>query len=200
MSSTDQRADSFASILSTRSRNGAATRSCRRSVWLYWRWSPSRRMNTTSRRATCCDSAAPTSRSINAKARSMPAVTPADVQYLPLSMKMRSSCTRRAGCICRSRSAERQCVVTARPSSRPAAASTKAPVHTLHVRGARASRRRNQAIVSGWALARSAPGPPGTSSMSMGASPSCSKVPSTCMRRPCSQVLTMGVAAIVLNW
>ena len=64
MSSIDQRADSRASIFCTSSRNGAPARSCSRRVWLYWRWSPPRRMKTTSRRATCCDSSGPWSRSI----------------------------------------------------------------------------------------------------------------------------------------
>lgn len=43
-------------------------------------------------------------------------------------------------------------------------------------------------------------GPPGTNSMSIGASSSVAKVALTCMRRPWSQVPTTGVAATVLNW
>ena len=50
------------------------------------------------------------------------------------------------------------------------------------------------------ALARSTPGPPGTTIMSTGPSPSSEKVQSTCMRSPWSQVATTGSAATVPSW
>ena len=58
----------------------------------------------------------------------MPAVMPAEVQTGPSTMKMRSSSTFTLGKRACSLRAAPQCVVARRPSSRPASASTKAPV------------------------------------------------------------------------
>src|SRR6267142_5166484 len=70
-----------------------------------------------------------------ANARSMPAVIPAEVHTEPSTMKMRSSSTFTFGNrACNSR-ARCQCVVARRPSSRPASASTNAPVHVEAIVG-----------------------------------------------------------------
>jgi hypothetical protein len=61
----------------------------------------------------------------------MPAVMPAEVQSAPSLMKMRSGCTMASGWRFCSSCAKAQCVVTRRPSSRPASASPKAPVQML---------------------------------------------------------------------
>ena len=84
MSSIDQRADSRASIFCTSSRNGAPARSCSRRVWLYWRWSPPRHEDHQPARHLLRQFGTVVALD-QARARSMPAETPAEVQYLPLS-------------------------------------------------------------------------------------------------------------------
>jgi hypothetical protein len=79
-----------------------------------------------------------------ASAMSIPVVTPADVHSAPsrTNTALRSTVTwgrKRA-----SRSHADQCVVARSPSSRPAAASTNAPVHTEARRCTRPCARRNQ--------------------------------------------------------
>ena len=82
---------------------------------LYCDWPPGRFRNTTNCRATAKAVARPRSSSTSAKARSIPAVTPADVQTAPSRMKIGSGSTRTAGWR-RASSAQRcQCVTTRRP-------------------------------------------------------------------------------------
>ena len=84
-----------------------------------------------------------------ASARSMPAVMPAEVHTGPSRTKMRSGSSRTRGKR-RAKSAVRfQWVVARRPSSRPAAASTKAPEQTLAVRLARAAAARTKSSSAG---------------------------------------------------
>ncbi len=61
----------------------------------------------------------------------MPAAVPALVIRFPSSTNSTSGSTRASGYRSRSSSTYIQCVVQARPSSSPAAPSTKAPEHTL---------------------------------------------------------------------
>ena len=92
------------------------------------------------RRAT----SSPRSSAIRASARSMPAVMPAEVQTGPSRTKMRSGSSRTFGKR-RAKSAVRdQWVVARRPSSRPAAARTKAPEQTLATRPALAAAARHE--------------------------------------------------------
>ena len=63
--------------------NGAALWLCRASISLYCFWPPARRIGTTSRRATRAANAASWSRSINARVRSIPAVTPGSIPCGP---------------------------------------------------------------------------------------------------------------------
>ena len=74
----------------------------------------------TSIRAVCSATAAPRSSSTSASARSIPAVTPADVTTSPSRTKIGSASTRTSGYRSASRSQLAQCVVARRPSSRPA--------------------------------------------------------------------------------
>ena len=71
---------------------------------------------------------APWSRSTIAKARSIAAVIPADVQTEPSTIKMRSSSTATSGKRLFSSWAKAQCVVARRPSRTPASANMNAPV------------------------------------------------------------------------
>ncbi len=90
-------------------------------------WPPARCMYTTSERATPRVRSGPWSSSTRASARSMPAVTPADVYVPPSLTKIASGSTRAAGGV----GPAARCaasVVTRRPSRRPAAPSTNAPV------------------------------------------------------------------------
>ena len=64
----------------------------------------------------------------------MPAEIPAEVQNLPLLTKMRSASTRTRGYRRAKSSPRDQCVVAARPSSSPVAASRYAPEQTLATR------------------------------------------------------------------
>ena len=86
--------------------------------------------------ATLRDTSSPTSSLIIARARSMPAVIPAEVQIEPSRIKIRSGEISKAGYLFFKSWAKRQCVVTFRPSSRPVSASKYAPVQMLATRRA----------------------------------------------------------------
>jgi len=117
------------SVRAMRSDNGS-----RDSISEYWDWPPRRRKGTTRCRATARARSGPWSSSISAKARSIPAVAPADDQTDPSCTKIRSDSTCTDGKERASCSASAQCVVARRPSSSPVRASKKAPVHTLVTR------------------------------------------------------------------
>ena len=80
--------------------------------------------------ATLIAMSCPRSSSTSATAKSSPAVTPAAVRSSPSLTWMASSSTPTIGYRCASCWATAQCVVTLRPSSKPAAARKNAPVHT----------------------------------------------------------------------
>jgi hypothetical protein len=111
-------------------------------------WPPGRLTNSTSQRATSSATRGPRSSSTSASARSMPAVTPADVRTGPSTTKIGSRSTATAGWRrCRS-SQYCQWVVARRPSSSPALASTYAPVQTDATRRARAASAPTRATTS----------------------------------------------------
>ena len=91
-------------------------------------WPPSRHGGTTQYRATALATWAPWSDRMMCRHKSIPAARPAEVSTSPSSTNSTFSSTRTCGCSRRSSSANFQCVVAGRPSSRPAAASTNAPV------------------------------------------------------------------------
>ena len=158
------------------SMSSCASRIGRRSA--RWRSTPARR-TASARRGGAGTSPAtgrrsgrprlPWSSSTSASARSMPAVTPADVHTLP------SRCVDRVGVDRQPRVARRpaasaraQCVVTVRPSSRPASAARNAPLHTVATRRLRAPRRADP-VDERLRRARDvcAPSPPGINSVSI---------------------------------
>src|SRR5262249_28469780 len=89
-----------------------------------------RRTNMTRFRATAKATSRPRSSSTSARARSIPAVTPAEVYTPPSRTKIGSGSTSIRGYCRARRSQNSQWVVASRPSSSPAAASRKAPVQT----------------------------------------------------------------------
>ncbi|MDT5105448.1 MAG: hypothetical protein QOI25_2961 [Mycobacterium sp.] len=99
----------------------------------------------------------------------MPAVTPAAVHTdAELRTKIGSGSTSMAGnsrAIC---PANAQCVVAGQPSSSPACAARKAPVHTLTTRRDVVAAARIQAMTSGFWRTASMPAPPGRTTVSMG--------------------------------
>ena len=119
------------------SRSGARAAACACSPALNCAWPPGRRTKSTSLRATSSARAGPRSSSTSASARSMPAVTPAEVRIGPSATKIGSGSTVTAGKARASASHHAQCVVARRPSSSPARASRKAPVQTEATRRAR---------------------------------------------------------------
>ena len=66
---------------------------------------------------------------------SMPALTPALVTRSPSSTKREATSVRTVGSSSDSRFSDAQCVVARRPTSRPAAANTRLPVHTDVIKG-----------------------------------------------------------------
>jgi hypothetical protein len=104
------------------SRSGRRQRSC----VLSWVWPPGRLTKTTSSRATARATSAPRSSSTKARARSIPAVTPADVATEPSRTKIRSGSTRTCGCAAASAAQSSQCVVApGRRAARPARGRTR---------------------------------------------------------------------------
>src|SRR5262245_44719156 len=79
---------------------------------------------------------------------------PALVRIGPSSTYSTSGVTRTAGKQAASSSANSQCVVAVRPSSRPAAARANAPTHTDATRAPLAEARRNAATTAGEGSAR----------------------------------------------
>ncbi len=129
-------------------------------------WPPGRCRNTTSQRAIRRAMSWPWSSATSASDRSIPAVTPADVVIRPCRTKIASGTTSTSGCSSASRRQYAQCVVARPPASRPASASTTAPVHTPATRRAvPASRRR---WVTSSPSTESDPNPPTTTSVSTG--------------------------------
>ncbi|MNJ53126.1 hypothetical protein D3C77_485050 [compost metagenome] len=76
----------------------------------------------------------------------MPALTPADVHTVPCWMKIASASTSMAGNACLRVSHMAQWVAARRPSSRPALASRKAPLHTEAIRRPRAALACSQSV------------------------------------------------------
>ncbi len=149
-------------------------------------WPPGRRRKSTSCRATACATCRPRSSSTRASARSMPAVTPAEVHTRPSRRKIGSQSTRTSGCSRASCSSRAQCVVTRRPSSRPAAASRNTPLHTEATRRAPAAAAATQETSAASSRARSTPSPPTTTRVSVPAGsrsatpcPACTNSPLT---------------------
>jgi len=98
---------------------------------------PGRIRKTTCRRAIARATFRPRSTSIIASAKSIPAVTPADVQMPPSSIWIASPSTSTAERNRFSASTSLQWVVARRPSRAPAAAKKNVPLHTDAIRGTR---------------------------------------------------------------
>ena len=146
-----------------RSRIGSRSASCAPSCALNCDCPPGRCTNSTSWRAVISATSRPRSSSTSASARSIPAVTPADVHTLPSRTKIGSGSTVTLGYRRAKSSHHAQCVVARRPSSSPAAASTNAPVHTDVTRRLRRASRRtpgNELGVVGTLLERPRRRPP----------------------------------------
>lgn len=128
---------------------------------------PGRLRYNTRLRASCSASSRPRSASTIARAMSMPEDTPADVQAGPSVTKIASDRTSMEGYRFASSPQYAQCVVAARPSRYPLAASTNAPVQTDPTRRARciASAKAGRLTID--ATASKAPCPPATSSVSI---------------------------------
>ncbi len=94
-----------------------------------WAWPPSRWGGTTSRRATALATAEPRSWRTRCRHRSIAAALPAEVSTRPSSTYRTSGSTSTPGWRVLRSAVCAQCVVARRPSRRPAAASTNAPVH-----------------------------------------------------------------------
>src|SRR3954465_9742078 len=159
-----------------------------------WDWPPGRRRKRTSQRATVRATSRPRSSSTMARARSIPAVTPADVQTLPWRVKIGSGSTSTSGWRRARASHADQWVVTRRPSSSPAWASRKAPVQTDATRrasGARGRpaatgraagpRRRSHSTRAGSTTPGRLPWPPATISVSIAPTSSSATPPPTRM-------------------
>ncbi|MNN38892.1 hypothetical protein D3C81_1529090 [compost metagenome] len=117
---------------------------------LYCACPPGRLRYTTSSRAACMLMSRPQSASTSASARSMPAVTPAEVQTAPCWMKIASASTSRAGKRCCSVSHMAQWVAARQPSSSPALASRKAPLHTEAIRRTSGAESFSHVVSSSW--------------------------------------------------
>jgi hypothetical protein len=98
----------------------------------------------------------------------MPAVTPADVHTSPSRTKIGSVSTVTAGYCSASAAQLDQWVTARRPSSRPASASRNAPLHTEATRRERPAAAAIQSIRPRSAHAARFPGPPTTTSVSIG--------------------------------
>ena len=95
--STEQSPPGLARTHSWTSRSGRRSAVCAASAALNCDWPPGRLANSTSQRATSSAASAPRSSSTRASARSIPAVTPAEVHTLPSRTKMLSESTSSAG-------------------------------------------------------------------------------------------------------
>ena len=141
-------------IQAWRSRRTPRSEACPARETLNWAWFPGRRKKTTRPRATPNATVEPQSSSTIASARSIPAVTPADVYVLPSRTHMGLRSTLTAGYLCLNSSATNQWVVARLPSSKPASASWKAPTHTEAIRRVRVDRFLSQRESSGLRLVR----------------------------------------------
>ena len=112
----------------------------------YWAWPPSRCGGTTIRRAIPLATRVPCSLRTRCRHASMPAAVPALVITRPSSTYSTSGLTIADGYRWASSAACRQCVVQCRPSSRPAAPSANAPLHTLSTRVPRSTAARSASI------------------------------------------------------
>ena len=110
-------------------------------------------------------------------------------------MKIGSGSTRTDGYFADSSSQEFQCVTARRPSSNPAAASRKAPVHTDVTRRARPAASRTQSTYTGSALAGRTPPPPTTTNVSIGSSAAAANVRCGTTANPSDAVTGSGVSA-----
>lgn len=158
--STPRSSPGFSVIQCWTSRSGS-----RRAVWatswaLNWAWLPGLRRKTTRCRATVSAMSLPWSSSTSARARSIPAVTPAEVASLPSRTKIGSGSTSTAGWSRARCSQTVQCVVTRCPSSSPASASSIAPVQTETSRSGCGACSRSQSTSAG--SGSRVPSPPGT--------------------------------------
>ncbi len=95
---------------------------------MYCAWPPSRHGGTTHRRAARLATSLPWSLRSRCRNTSTPEAAPAEVSTSPSSTNSTSGFRSTSGKRARNRSAACQCVVAGRPSSSPAAASTKAAV------------------------------------------------------------------------
>jgi hypothetical protein len=151
----------------TAARTGSVAGCADHSGTLNCDWPPGRRRNITSSRATACAASRPWSSSTSASARSIPAVTPADVHTFPSWTKIGSQSTASPGYSVRSCSSRPQCVVTRRPSRTPASASSNAPLHTDATRRAVRAACATQSTSAVAPRAAATPTPPATTSVSM---------------------------------
>ena len=117
-------------------------------VSMNWAWPPSRCGGTTIRRAIIVATAEPCSCRIRCRPASTLAAVPALVRILPSARRARSGRPWPAGSRRASASVCRQWVVQRRSSSRPAAPSANAPVHTLITQAPRAWARRSASRTS----------------------------------------------------
>src|SRR5262245_50227189 len=141
---TERSAAGCSPIHAWRSRIGSWSAVCAISCALYCDWPPGLLRNMTSSRATARATARPKSCSTSASARSIPAVTPADVKTRPSRTKIGSGSTATRGYCSASCRHAPQWVVARRPSSKPASANRKAPVQTEPSRRTRGAIRRSQ--------------------------------------------------------
>ena len=101
---------------------------------MYCAWPPSRHAGITTRRAVRPARSGPACWRIRCRHKSRPDATPADVRTEPSSTNRTPGSTSISGYRRASSPAHCQCVVARLPSSRPAAASVKAPTHIAAIR------------------------------------------------------------------
>ena len=104
-----------------------------------WLWPPGRRRNITSQRATVSATSTPWSSSTRARARSIPAVTPAEVQTSPSRIQIGSASTSTSGCSAARPRGPRPVGGDPAPVEQAGGGEQKAPLHTLTTRRARAA-------------------------------------------------------------
>ncbi len=157
----------LACTAATAARTGPVDGCADHSGTLNWDWLPGRRRNSTSCWATVCATSRPRSSSTRASARSMPAVTPAEVHSRPSRMKIGSQSTCSPGYSRASCAARPQWLVTRWLVASPAAASRNTPLHTEVTRRAPAPAAPIQLSRPWSARAASTPPPPVTTSVSI---------------------------------
>ena len=129
---------------------------------------PGRCRKSTSQRATVRATSGPWSSSTSASARSIPAVTPAEVATLPSRTKIRSGSTVTSGCARPGRSTTPSASSRGGRRAGPAVASSSAPVQTDVTLRARPASRAMCRTTAASSTAACTPKPPATSSVSSG--------------------------------